>query len=174
MGPMLAGSSSTVRRPAMLLEGSCHCGAVRFTLASPHPCPFNLCYCSICRKTQGGGGYAINLSGDAASLEVEGEEHIAVYRAILDGGPETSPAERRFCARCGSGLWLWDPRWPELVHPFASAIDTDLPAAPERTHLMLGSKASWVPLLTGPDDRCFDEYPEESIADWHRRLGLEC
>ena len=157
----------------MLLEGSCHCGAVRFTLASPHPCPFNLCYCSVCRKTQGGGGYAINLSGDAASLEVEGEEDIAVYRAILDGGPETSPAERRFCARCGSGLWLWDPRWPELVHPFASAIDTELPAAPERTHLMLGSKASWVPLLKGPDDRCFDEYPEESIADWHRRLGLE-
>jgi hypothetical protein len=42
-----------------------------------------------------------------------------------------------------SALWLWDPTWPELVHPFASAIDTDLPVPPERTHLMLGSKASW-------------------------------
>jgi hypothetical protein len=38
---------------------------------------------------------------------------------------------------------------------------------------MLGFKASWVPLLTGPQDQCFDEYPEESIADWHQRLGLE-
>jgi hypothetical protein len=39
---------------------------------------------------------------------------------------------------------------------------------------MLGSKAPWVPVETGPDDKCFDGYPEESIADWHQRLGLEC
>jgi len=41
----------------MELEGSCHCGAVRFRVSSGEPCPFNLCYCSICRKTAGGGGY---------------------------------------------------------------------------------------------------------------------
>jgi hypothetical protein len=97
---------------------------------------------------------------------------VSVYRAVIDG--EESPAERNFCARCGSALWVWDPRWPELVHPFASAIDTALPAAPERVHLMLASKAPWVPVEAGPGDKCFDGYPEESIADWHRRLGLEC
>ena len=42
---------------------------------------------------------------------------------------------------CGSALWVWDPRWPDLVHPFASVIDTELPVAPERTHLMQASKA---------------------------------
>jgi hypothetical protein len=161
----------------MHLSGSCHCGAVRFTVESAHPYPFNLCYCSICRKTQGGGGYAINLSGDADSLQIEGEENVSVYQVVLGndrkGGPILSPAERRFCARCGSGLWVWDSRWPELLHPFASAIDSDLPAAPERTHLMLGSKAAWVPLLTGEKDQCFEDYPDESIADWHERLGLE-
>ena len=47
----------------MLLEGSCHCGAVHFSVESEHPYPFNLCYCSICRKTAGGGGFAINLGG---------------------------------------------------------------------------------------------------------------
>ncbi|MEQ8345967.1 MAG: GFA family protein [Sneathiellaceae bacterium] len=158
----------------MHLDGSCHCGAVRFHLESRHPYPFNLCYCSICRKTQGGGGYAINLSGDAGSLTVEGSENITVYRArIAPGDAEPSPAERRFCRICGSGLWLWDPRWPDLLHPFASAIDSDLPPAPEQTHLMLGSKARWVPVDPGAEDRLFDEYPDESIADWHRRLDLE-
>ncbi|NWC98411.1 GFA family protein, partial [Pseudomonas sp. P7779] len=49
----------------MQLEGSCHCGAVSFSLESAHPYPYQRCYCSICRKTQGGGGYAINLGGDA-------------------------------------------------------------------------------------------------------------
>ncbi len=156
----------------MDLEGSCHCRSVRFRLRSKHPYPFNLCYCSICRKTQGGGGYAINLSGDAASLEVEGNENIAVYRAKMEDG-SASPGQRHFCKLCGSGLWLWDPRWPELIHPFASAIDSDLPVPPERVHLMLGSKAGWVPVQAGPKDKRFDEYPEESIASWHQRLGLE-
>ena len=82
-----------------------------------------------------------------------------------------SPAERHFCALCGSHLWLWDPRWPELVHPLAAAIDTPLPTPPERTHLMLGSKASWVEPAIGPRDQQFAEYPKESIAEWHQRLG---
>ena len=162
----------------MILEGSCHCGSVRFRLESAHPYPFNLCYCSICRKTAGSGGYGINLGGEAASLSVTGAEHINVYRAMLPTGPgdalERSPAERRFCRHCGSALWVWDPRWPTLIHPFASAIDTPLPTPPERVHLMLGSRAPWAPPHVGPHDQLFDEYPAEAIADWHQRLGLEC
>lgn len=159
----------------MYLEGSCHCRAVRFSLECKHPYPFNLCYCSICRKTAGGGGFAINLGGDAASLQVQGREYERVYHAHLydeDGRVEQSPAERHFCGECGSALWLWDPRWPKLVHPFASAIDTPLPRPPERTHLMLGSKAPWVDVRADPPDKLFEEYPEESIAEWHERLGL--
>ncbi len=161
----------------MQLTGSCHCGQVSFRLESAHPYPFNLCYCSICRKTAGGGGYAINLGGDYASLQVTGKEDITVYQAGVPD-PDTgeivqSEAQRHFCRVCGSALWAWDPRWPELVHPFASAIDTELPVAPERTHLMTSSKAPWVELKKGPNDKIFDAYPEESIAEWHQRLGLD-
>jgi hypothetical protein len=160
----------------MQLEGSCHCGKVRFSVKAPHPYPFNLCYCSICRKTAGGGGFAINLGADKTSLKVEGEDHINVYRAEItnpdSGKREKSQARRSFCKHCASALWVWDPRWPELVHPFASAIDTPLPTPPERTHLMLSYKASWVPAHVQAGDLSFDEYPDESLADWHRRLGL--
>lgn len=160
----------------MKLEGSCACGAISFTVESQHPYPFNICYCSICRKTGGGGGYAINLGADAASLVVSGQDNCAVYQAtILDattGSSEVSTAERSFCKNCGSALWLWDPRWPELLHPFASAVDTALPIAPEHTHLMLAYKEPWVKADIGEGDKCFDEYPDESIAEWHDRLGL--
>ena len=160
----------------MRLEGSCHCRAVRFALDSSHPYPFNLCYCSICRKTSGGGGFAINLSGAHDTLQVEGREHLRVYQASIqregDAEPKQSPAQRHFCGACGSPLWLWDPRWPELVHPLASAIDTPLPVPPERTHLLEGSKAPWVVVRADPQDQRFDGYPRESIAQWHERLGL--
>ena len=54
-------------------------------------------------------------------------------------------SERSFCSKCSSMLWLYDERWcvddqlpmiaerfpdtlyrPELIHPFASAIDSEL------------------------------------------------
>lgn len=159
----------------MFLKGSCHCQAVTFSLESDQPSPFNHCFCSICRKTQGGGGYAINLGGNASTLKVEGSEHISIYQAVVelaDGEKKTSNAKRHFCAKCGSGLWLHDNRWPDLVHPFASAIDTDLPAAPARTFMMTGSKSGWIPILCGKRDKLFEGYPDETLADWHHRNGF--
>lgn len=158
----------------MHLEGSCHCGEVEFSLNNAHPYPYQRCYCSICRKTQGGGGYSINLGGDAKSLKVKGRENISIYHAKIreDHHVRISSAERHFCKLCGSGLWLFSPEWPELIHPFASAIDTSLPSPPENTHLLLDSKASWVEVHVHKGDQQFDEYPKESIAEWHERLGL--
>jgi len=159
----------------MLLEGSCYCKAVRFTVQSDHPYPFMHCYCSICRKTAGSGGYGINLNADYATLKIEGAEHIRSFHArVTDAktGAETaSPAARSFCGECGAALWLWDPRWPKQVHPHASAIDTDLPVPPEHTHIMLSSKAAWVEPEARPGDLSFDAYPEESIAQWHDRIA---
>lgn len=161
----------------MLLKGSCHCGSVRFEVVAPHPYPYLLCYCSICRKTAGGGGYAINLGARFETLRVEGREHVRIYRPKIrhadTGEVEISPGERHFCRHCGSALWAWDPRWPELVHPHASAIDTPLPVTPEHSHMMLGSKAGWVPVHAQPHDKFFEEYPDESLAEWHRRHELE-
>ena len=160
----------------MKLEGSCHCGAVRFTVSSANPYPYQRCYCSICRKTQGGGGYSINLAGDAASMKVTGGDKVTVYHAKMrdpEGEDEhTSSAERHFCSLCGSALWLFSPGWPELIHPFASAIDTNLPVPPQRTHLLLDSKASWVEIEAHQGDKMFADFPEESIAQWHERLNL--
>ena len=154
----------------MHLEGSCHCGAVRFSVAANAPVPFMRCYCSICRKTAGGGGYAINLGARAATLSIEGEANLSMFHARVDG--EESPAERRFCARCGSALWVWDPRWPDLVHPFASAIDTPLPEPPEAVHMMLGSKPGWVRVEARDGEQTFDGYPAQSLEDWHRSHGV--
>ena len=160
----------------MKLEGSCHCGAVRFCVESREPVPFCRCYCSICRKTAGGGGYAINLGGDNDSLEVEGREHLKVYRARIqnpeDDEPWQSEHERWFCRECGTHLWAWHPKWPDLVHPVASAIDTPLPAPPDTTHIMLDFKAPWVHLDLREGDQQHGRYPNESLAEWHRRHGF--
>jgi len=159
----------------MRLEGSCHCGKVRFSCEAYAPVPYQYCYCSICRKTAGGSGSAINLGARADTLEVEGREHLGVYNARIvegDGTCRISSGQRHFCTGCGSALWLFDPEWPQLVHPHASAIDTPLPQAPERVHILLGSKANWVFVPSGREDVHVDGFPPQSLEQWHRGHGL--
>lgn len=82
---------------------------------------FNLCYCSICRKTgkiqllsfliniliinytilAGHGGCAINIMGDFSTLKYTGAEFIKVYQVKRDNG-ELSPHKRHFCSECVS------------------------------------------------------------------------
>ncbi|MCV0396538.1 MAG: GFA family protein [Rhizobiaceae bacterium] len=160
----------------LLLKGSCRCGAVRFEVGSHTPVPYQLCYCSICRKQQGGGGYAINLGANAETLKIVGRRNLGLYRAEIEDDEhphcEISSGERRFCRKCGAALWLFDPSWPDLLHPFASAIDSHLPKAPKKVHLMLKYKAGWIEPAIGPDDDTFDLYPELSLAAWHHANGL--
>jgi hypothetical protein len=37
---------------------------------------------------------------------------------------------------------------------------------------MLDFAASWVEIPEGPNDHHYQRYPNESLADWHERLGL--
>lgn len=152
------------------LKGSCRCGEVAFSALSHTPYPYMRCYCSICRKLSGGGGYTINIMAVTETLQHSDTESLGTYRVVRDG--ETSLNERRFCTLCGSMLWGWHPDYPELFHPFASAIDTELPVPPTTTHIMLASKAKWVEPEVAPDDLSFDAYPDQSIEDWHKSRGL--
>ena len=158
------------------LEGSCRCGAVRFSFDSHSPQPYQRCYCTICRKTAGGGGYAINIMGKTAGMTVAGRDAIGVYQAEIcdDDGTncKISTGQRNFCGKCATALWMFHPEWPDFIYPFASAINTDLPTPPELVHLMLHYKASWVAPVIGPNDKRFDQFPEQSIEDWHKDRGL--
>ncbi|VDC07556.1 unnamed protein product [Peniophora sp. CBMAI 1063] len=155
------------------LEGSCHCGAVKFTLESSSPVPYQLCFCSICRKVAGGAGGTINLGGIAKSLKIDGEEHISKYHAVLDRGTKDerrASSERSFCSKCSTMLWLWDEQWPELIHPFASAIDSPLKPPKEMACILMDSKAEWARLPEGPK-KIYDHYGSGSLEDWHKHNG---
>ncbi|KIM41079.1 hypothetical protein M413DRAFT_445811 [Hebeloma cylindrosporum] len=153
------------------LKGSCHCGAVKFTVQSSTPVPYQLCLCSICRKVGGVGG-TINLGGHANTLTIEGKENISVYKAVLNRDtPEekTASSERNFCKKCSSMLWLYDATWPEFIHPFASAIDSpELESPKTMVCIMLNSKPGYVRLPEG-EKEVYDEYGPNTLEGWHKK-----
>ena len=139
----------------MRLKGSCHCGKVKFTVDSAEPVPFMRCYCSICRKTAGAGGYAINLGAVARGMKVTGKRFLGIYRARLPNkggtGTRLSSARRHFCTYCGSALWVWVQRGPNLstltlgrsTHRFRFHPTTSTASSAPRQR---GSKSRAVPM----------------------------
>lgn len=160
----------------MKLKGSCHCQSVSFECESNTPYPYMQCYCSICRKTAGGGGYAINIMGIANTLKVKGKQFISIYQARLTPSKKSkskvSPGQRHFCKKCASCLWMFDPRWSSFIYPFASAIDTKLPKPPKDVCIMLDSSVDWCDVPTTKKADHFKKYPELSIEDWHHKNKL--
>lgn len=74
------------------VNGSCHCGAVCFTV----DLPFGLssarrCTCSICRMR---GAIAVTAAADGLKI-TQGEEKLATYRF------NSGVAEHHFCTVCG-------------------------------------------------------------------------
>ncbi|KAF5348518.1 hypothetical protein D9756_009563 [Leucocoprinus leucothites] len=156
------------------LKGSCHCGAVNYSVLSSTPVPYQLCFCSICRKVGGSGG-SINLGGHSETLKIEGKENLSVYHAILDRGTpqeRRASSERNFCKHCGSMLWLYDEQWPEFIHPFASSVDSpDLEPPKTMVCIKLNSKPDYVRLPEG-DKKVYQDYGPDSLEDWHKKNGV--
>ena len=77
----------------MTLNGSCHCGAVKFTARLPYGlASARRCTCSICRMR---GAIAVTSTHQGFNI-LEGEDKLATYRF------NTRTAEHHFCTECGS------------------------------------------------------------------------
>lgn len=96
------------------------------------------------------------------------------YSGIKDRGTpdeKVCSSERNFCSNCSTMLWVWDHHWPELIHPFASAIDTELPVPDEMVCIMDGSKPAWAQWPEGKKS-VHEEYGKDSLEGWHKKHGL--
>lgn len=122
------------------LEGSCHCGAVRFEVTEDFSA-VRICHCTTCKKLSGGAGTTNGRARTDTIRVVAGKELIRTYQ----------PAEgssKSFCSQCGSNLF--GGGWPEseLSSVRISAIDSPFDRKPE-AHTYVRSVAAWEIL---PDD----------------------
>jgi hypothetical protein len=68
-------------------------------------------------------------------------------------------------------LWLFDPSWPELIHPFASCVDTELTPPEEMLCVKADSKPAWVRWPEGKK-QIHENYGDDSIEGWHKKHNL--
>lgn len=78
------------------MEGRCLCGAVRLRVARTGD-DLGACHCRMCQRWSGGLFLCLNAPADAVEVEGEVARHAS-----------SEFAERAFCPRCGSHLWMRD------------------------------------------------------------------
>jgi hypothetical protein len=125
---------------SLVLEGSCHCGAVRFEVTEDFS-TVRVCHCTTCKKLSGGVGTTNGRVRTEAIKVVQGRELIRTYQP---GEGST----KSFCSQCGSNLF--GGGWPESEESSVriSAIDSPFERKPEG-HTWVRSVAAWEIL---PDD----------------------
>ena len=121
-----------------MVQGSCCCGAVRYTLETA-PTTLGMCHCSRCRKV---GASAIFFTKRENLTITAGRDAIAVYK------PEPPHKyERSFCKLCGTPLG-------EILSDLdsfpinANTLDEPVPMTVS-FHEWTGEKPAWLEIATG-------------------------
>ena len=114
----------------IIVEGQCHCGTVRFTVATMREVEVGECNCSICSMC----GYQhLIVTADALTI-LEGEEELTTYTF------NTGTARHTFCRRCGI-----KPFYVPRSHPHGYSVNFRCvdASAFERVHLTAFDGRNW-------------------------------
>ncbi len=132
-----------------LLEGSCHCGRVRYRAVAPFGEMTN-CHCTDCRKSHGAAfATYIEVPRERFSY-VQGEGELHSFQA-------ESGIQRYFCRNCGSIIWSGSSNPPEAYWITAGTLDTPLDRKPD-AHIFIRSKVPWYDIKDGlPQHQAYPE-----------------
>ncbi|MEO0324740.1 MAG: GFA family protein [Myxococcota bacterium] len=95
-----------------VLEGGCHCGAVRFHVRTPSRALLD-CNCSICRRK----GFLHLIVPAGAFTLLHGDEQLVTYTF------GTHVAKHRFCRVCGISPFYVPRSHPEGISVNARCLD---------------------------------------------------
>ncbi len=97
----------------MIHKGSCHCGAIEFTVKAPDSLTVSRCNCSICSMT----GFVHLIVKKADFTLLRGEDNLTCYRF------NTGVAQHLFCKSCGVKSFYIPRSHPDGVSVNINCLD---------------------------------------------------
>lgn len=131
-------------------QGSCLCGAVKFSVPLPVQWVAH-CHCTRCQRAHAAAVVTwVGVAEPAVRLS-DPDSALRWYRAESGG-------ERGFCGRCGSPMFFKSARWPGELH-IARALFAEAPGQEAQAHVFYDSHVDWLTLAD-------DALPKKSAADF--------
>lgn len=130
-----------------MLEGHCHCGAIRYELDGI-PKWSALCHCGDCRRHSGAPAVAWSAYPESSLRIVTGNAKI--YRSSENG-------RRHFCGDCGTGLFYYNTaNLPGLVDVQIATLDDPEVVAPA-IQVQTAERLAW--MKRAHELPAFERYP---------------
>ncbi|AGH50520.1 GFA family protein [Sphingomonas fennica] len=119
----------------MMLAGGCHCGAIRYEVASL-PDRHSLCHCSDCRRSAGAPFVAWAIFPEADVTILAGTPKV---RASSEHG------RRHFCPDCGTGLFYTSAAiFPGLIDVQTATLDDPDAVPAPSAHIQVAERIGWI------------------------------
>lgn len=132
-----------------MLEGGCHCGAIRYSVEG-EPVHAALCHCSDCRRHAGAPMVGWTLFGNDRFALLRGEPKI--YASSEHG-------RRHFCGHCGTGLFYTSEAiFPGQTDVQVATLD-DPDALPMQAQIQTAERIGWMTRVH--DLPQFERYPSQ-------------
>jgi hypothetical protein len=118
----------------MIIDGGCHCGAVRYRIdgeAMTHA----LCHCTDCRRHAGAPMVGWTMYPAHAVKLTKGSPKVYV---------SSEHGRRHFCGECGTGLFYFNAKvLPDIVDVQSATYDNP-DAVPARIHIQVAERIGWM------------------------------
>ncbi|MBS2019542.1 MAG: GFA family protein [Deltaproteobacteria bacterium] len=115
-------------------SGSCLCGNVRYEIHGDLS-DFGHCHCRSCRKASGT-AFGANAGVDRSAFKLlSGAETLREYQSSAE-------KLRAFCTNCGSPIYAYLTKTPDVLRIRLGSLDTPLTAR-ARAHTFVSDKADW-------------------------------
>jgi hypothetical protein len=116
-----------------MLEGGCHCGAVRYQVEGA-PMHHALCHCVDCRRSAGAPMVGWTMF---RSDQVSATGETRAYASSEHG-------RRHFCPACGTGLFYTNEALLPGITDVQSATLDDPDAIPAGAHIQTADRIGWM------------------------------
>lgn len=117
-----------------MIEGGCHCGAVRYRVTG-EAITHALCHCRDCRRHAGAPMVGWTMYPKAA---------VEVTRGTPKEYASSEHGRRQFCADCGTGLFYVNETMLPGIIDIQSATYDDPDAVPARAHIQVAERIGWM------------------------------
>jgi hypothetical protein len=132
------------RRIGMKVDGSCHCGQIRFE-AEINPDRVRICHCTDCQSLSGSAFRVVVPTSESRFQLLAGTPKIYVKRTADSGAPR----EQAFCGRCGSSIYATSVGGEDRTFGIRVGSLSQRAQLVPRRQFWCESQLPWLPALPG-------------------------
>ncbi len=134
-----------------MIEGGCHCGAVRYTVIA-HPTRHALCHCTDCRRSSG---------APAVAWAIFKRDDVQLTKGQPKVRSSSEHGRRSFCGACGTGLlYENDLILPGLIDVQSATLDDPGAIAAPDVQVQLADRIGWMVAVQAIPG--FERYPPKT------------